>query len=75
MKRYKSGRTNRIPSIDGFESISAAPWVGTSCDVSDAYASNAVQPGIEETKWFPALRKEEVIKKRDYARRYLDIGS
>jgi hypothetical protein len=61
------GRTNRIPSGDGGESIgAAAAQARARCDVGEALESLAVQPGIEEAKRFLPHRKQEVIKQRDY---------
>jgi hypothetical protein len=77
MKRYKSGGTNGIPSIDSSESRSVATRVRkTTPDVGEALASalRLVKPGIEKTECGLAFRNKEVINQRDYARHRLDIG-
>ena len=73
--KCQSGGTNGIPSDAGRESLSLAARVRTRYDVVEARASLSVQPGIEKTKHGLAVRKTVVIKQRDYARYYLDIGS
>ena len=79
-KRHKCRRTNRIPSFDGKESISAATRVRTNINVIDDLApeSVVVQQRIEETK--PGIFKDVpwieyaiVINQRDQARHCLDV--
>ena len=74
MKRYKSGGTNGIPSIDGRESNAAAARVRTNNDVVKAHQSVLIQPRIEKPKRALALRNAKVIKQRDYACHRLEIG-
>ena len=51
-KGQRSRKTNRIPSIDGIESFSAAAWVMAVSDVIDAIP---VQPGFVQ----PVVEKAE----------------
>ena len=62
-ERHKCGRTNRIPSIVGFESISAAARVRTMTNVIDALVpeSSGVQQRIDETKHGLMVEKTVVI--------------
>lgn len=55
MNKSRPPETHRIPSRDGSESISIAARVRAHDDVVKAWATDAVQPRVEEAERFLAF--------------------
>ena len=74
MKRRKSGGAYRIPPGDRGESVSPTARVLAKCDVGEARAADAVEPGVEETERGHAFRKAVVVQQRNNASHGLYVG-